>query len=155
MNTKDLKEKYIKDFIPPKEYTQEEMDKLWQNFKNQNWKLVTNTEIWINELRDKVYNQNVEAGWHSKPREIGTCLMLIVLEIAEAMEGDRKSLMDDHLPHRSMLEVELADAVIRIMDLSGREGLDLGGAIVEKLEYNRTRADHKLENRNKENGKKY
>lgn len=109
----------------------------------------------INQLVQNVYQQNVDAGWHSKPREIGTCLMLIVSEIAEAMEGDRKSLMDDHLPHRSMLEVELADAVIRIMDLSGREGLDLGGAIVEKLEYNKTRADHQLINREKEGGKKY
>lgn len=109
----------------------------------------------INNLVNKVYKQNVDAGWHSKPREIGTCLMLIVSEIAEAMEGDRKSLMDDHLPHRKMLEVELADAVIRIMDLAGREGLDLGGAMMEKLDYNTKRADHKLENREKEGGKKY
>lgn len=123
------------------------------NPKRQIWQDMN--KMYVNELVNIVYNQNLEAGWHSKPREIGTCLMLIVSEIAEAMEGDRKSLMDDHLPHRSMLEVELADAVIRIMDLSGREGLDLGGAIVEKLEYNRTRQDHKLENRNKENGKKY
>jgi NTP pyrophosphatase (non-canonical NTP hydrolase) len=109
----------------------------------------------INGLVDSIYQQNVNAGWHSKPREIGTCLMLIVSEIAEAMEGDRKNLMDDHLPNRKMIEVELADAVIRIMDLSGREGLDLGGAISEKLAYNLVRADHKLENRSKDNGKKY
>ncbi|XUM19805.1 hypothetical protein ACRAVF_19255 [Bradyrhizobium oligotrophicum S58] len=38
--------------------------------------------------------------------------MLIVSEIAEAMEGERKSLMDDHLPHRKMVEVELADTLI-------------------------------------------
>jgi NTP pyrophosphatase (non-canonical NTP hydrolase) len=112
-------------------------------------------EISINNLVSKVYQQNLNAGWHSKPREIGTCLMLIVSEIAEAMEGDRKSLMDDHLPHRKMLEVELADAVIRIMDLAGREGLDLGGAMMEKLDYNSKRLDHKIENREKEGGKKY
>lgn len=117
--------------------------------------VVNMNTIYINGLVDKVYQQNVDAGWHSKPREIGTCLMLIVSEIAEAMEGDRKSLMDDHLPNRKMLEVELADAVIRIMDLAGREGLDLGGAIMEKLEYNKQRLDHKLENRQKANGKKY
>jgi len=141
--------------IGEKDYSPEEIEKMLKAFREQPLKFIINTEIWINELRDKVYNQNLEAGWHSKPREIGTCLMLIVSEIAEAMEGDRKSLMDDHLPNRSMLEVELADAVIRIMDLSGREGLDLGGAIVEKLEYNRTRADHQLVNREKANGKKY
>jgi NTP pyrophosphatase (non-canonical NTP hydrolase) len=109
----------------------------------------------VNDLATEIYEQNVKAGWYNKPRETGTRLMLIVSEIAEAMEGDRKDLMDDHLPHRKMLEVELADAVIRIFDLCGYEGLDIGGAIMEKLEYNKHRADHKVENRNQEGGKKY
>ena len=51
--------------------------------------------------------------------------------------------------------MELADAVIRIMDLAGAMGLDLAGAIVEKLAYNQTRADHKTENRNADGGKKF
>lgn len=110
---------------------------------------------YINEAVQYCYNQSFNAGWHSNPRETGTCLMLIVSEIAEAMEGDRKGLMDDHLPHRTMFEVELADAVIRIFDLAGREGLDLGNAIKEKLNYNLNRPDHKIENRSKEGGKKY
>jgi len=109
----------------------------------------------ISDLVDLCYGLSSDAGWHNKPRETGTMLMLIVSEIAEAMEGDRKNLMDDHLPHRSMMEVELADAVIRICDLAGKEKLDLGGAIIEKLKYNQQRADHKLENRELENGKKY
>ncbi len=71
------------------------------------------------------------------------------------MEGHRKGLADDKLPHRLMVEVELADAVIRIADLAGALGLDLGGAIAEKLEYNRNRPDHKPENRNADGGKKY
>ena len=109
----------------------------------------------INSISKKIYTQNKEAGWYDTPRETGTRLMLIVSEIAEAMEGDRKNLMDDHLPHRKMLEVELADAIIRILDLAGYEGMDIGGATVEKLSYNKNRNDHKLENRNKEGGKKY
>jgi len=109
----------------------------------------------VNKLTDFCYNQSKNAGWHDNPREIGTMLMLVVSEIAEAMEGDRKDLMDDHLPNRKMIEVELADAVIRIGDLAGKLGLDLGGAIDEKLAYNRNRADHKKENRLQEGGKKY
>lgn len=88
-------------------------------------------------------------------RNVGEMLMLIVSEVAEAMEGDRKKLMDDKLPHRPMVEVELADAMIRIADLAGGMGYDLAGALVEKLEYNRTRADHKIENRLKNGGKAY
>ena len=82
-------------------------------------------------------------------------LMLIVSEVSEAMEGHRKDLPDDKLPHRPMIEVELADAVIRIADLAGALGLDLGGAISEKLAYNAQRPDHKLEARAAEGGKSY
>ena len=85
---------------------------------------------------------------------VGDKLMLIVTEIAEAKEGHRKGLMDTHLPHRSMIEVELADAVIRIADLAGALGLDLAGAVVDKLAYNANRPDHKVENRKAPNGKK-
>ena len=68
---------------------------------------------------------------------------------------DRKGLMDDKLPHRSMLEVELADAVIRIADLAGALDLDLGGAVAEKMAFNAQRADHKPENRLAAGGKAY
>lgn len=63
--------------------------------------------------------------------------------------------MDDHLPHRKMAEVELADAVIRILDYAEAFGYDIEGAITEKLEYNKHRADHKRENRAKEGGKQF
>lgn len=99
--------------------------------------------------------------WHDsatgeiKQRNTGELLMLMVSELAEAMEGDRKDKMDEHLPHRKSIEVELADTVIRIFDFAGEKGLDIGGAIFEKLAYNNNRADHKPENRVKEGGKKY
>jgi NTP pyrophosphatase (non-canonical NTP hydrolase) len=100
---------------------------------------------------------NLETGAQTigEPHIVGEKLMLVVSEVSEAMEGHRKSLMDDKLPHRTMIEVELADAVIRIADLAGALGLDLGGAIAEKLAFNANRPDHKLENRKGENGKKY
>lgn len=82
-------------------------------------------------------------------------LCLTHSEISEGMEGHRKGLMDDKLPHRPMLEVELADAVIRIFDLAGALDMDLGGAIREKLAFNAQRPDHKLENRMQAGGKAY
>lgn len=88
-------------------------------------------------------------------RNKGELLMLIVSEISEAMEGERKDLNDDKLPHRKMSEVELADALIRILDYAGGFGLDIGGAFVEKMLYNSTREDHKHESRKQANGKKW
>jgi NTP pyrophosphatase (non-canonical NTP hydrolase) len=88
-------------------------------------------------------------------RNKGEMLALIHSEISEALEGERKDLMDDHLPHRKMAEVELADALIRIFDYAAGHGYDIGGALVEKMEYNRTRKDHTREARLAPNGKKY
>ena len=117
----------------------------------------TNTTLFdsVNELVALCYTRSKDAGWHDNPRETGTMIALIHSEISEAMEGFRKNLNDDHLPHRRMAEVELADAIIRICDLAGKENSDLGGAIKEKLEYNLNRPDHKKENRDLENGKKF
>lgn len=74
-------------------------------------------------------------------------------ELSEALEGVRKGKMDDHLPHRLSVEVELADALIRICDLAGALDLDLGGAVAEKMAYNAQRADHKPEARTADGGK--
>ena len=88
-------------------------------------------------------------------KDIPTLLMLTVSELAEAMEGHRKNLMDDKLPTRRMVEVELADALIRIFDMAGGMGFDVAGALVDKLTYNMQRADHKPENRAADGGKAY
>jgi hypothetical protein len=105
------------------------------------------------------------AGWWVDPKTgasitdnpycFSSKLGLVHSEISEAMEGDRKDLMDDKLPHRKMREVELADAVIRIFDMAGAYQMDLAGAIAEKMYYNQSRADHKIENRTQSGGKSY
>lgn len=88
-------------------------------------------------------------------RNVGEMLMLAVSELAEAMEGHRKGLMDDKLPHRPMIEVEIADCLIRLLDIAGGLELEVGGAFEEKMMYNATRADHSREGRMAVGGKKY
>lgn len=77
----------------------------------------------INQLAVEIFEQNRAVGWWD---DIDRCpfqtLQLVNTEIAEATEGDRKGLMDDHLPHRKMAEVELADTMIRALDFAGRYG---------------------------------
>ena len=118
----------------------------------------------INNLVAYIHEDNLAAGWwndkngqdiRSNPYTFSNKLCLVHSELSEALEADRKSLKDDKLVHREGREVELADAIIRIYDLAGAYGMDLGGALVEKLAYNRQRLDHKMENRNAAGGKSY
>jgi hypothetical protein len=117
---------------------------------------LTETDIQaLRSIQSKLHGQARDMGWHDKPREIGTLIALCHSELSEALEGARKDLPDDHLSHRKMVEVELGDCIIRILDLAGREGYDIAGAIAEKHAYNAHRADHKRENRAADGGKKF
>ena len=112
-------------------------------------------------LTDACHLASKRAGWWDgiDPRDpyvTATKLMLAVSELAEAMEGARKGLKDDKLPDCEMLEVELADCVVRVFDLAGALGYNnFGGTLARKMQFNATRADHKVENRAAEGGKKF
>jgi NTP pyrophosphatase (non-canonical NTP hydrolase)/BMFP domain-containing protein YqiC len=114
----------------------------------------------LNEYAAEVHQAN-QKWWidinTGKPitRNKAEMLCLIHSEVSEALEGTRKDLMDDHLPHRKMEEVEMADVIIRVFDYCAGHSLDLHGAFVEKMEYNARRADHTIEERLKANGKKF
>ena len=129
----------------------------------------------IGELQSLIHAGNVNAGWWDEvlqlqenpplgmPKSLVDSFVMNVVagkialmhsELSEALEGFRKGLNDDHLPHRRMIEVEFADSIIRILDTAEFLGLDVGGAIMEKLAYNAQRADHKRENRVLAGGKK-
>ncbi len=85
------------------------------------------------------------------PEKIALCHS----ELSEALEGHRKGLMDHKLPQFEMLAVELADAIIRIADLAGALDLPLGRALAEKMQFNASLADHKVENRRAAGGKAF
>ena len=109
-------------------------------------------------LASDIHDESVSAGWWDDGRDkyvLATKLMLVVSEVAEAMEGLRKDQWDDHLPHRKMLEVEVADALIRLLDFATALDMNIGSAVMEKLEYNRNRLDHKQETRQAAGGKQF
>jgi NTP pyrophosphatase (non-canonical NTP hydrolase) len=124
-----------------------------------------NTPHWMFHMIIQSCHQDAkEANWWpmkdgnvdtSNPYLFSSKLMLIVSELAEALEGDRKNLMDDKIAIYQARETELADAVIRIFDLAGAYNLRLADAFFDKLNYNKTRQDHTTEARNSVNGKKY
>lgn len=121
----------------------------------------------LNNLQSSIYQANVKAGWYKDPRtgrqlnrNVMEMLMLITTEVAEAAEGWRKKLNDNHLPEYPMIVVELADTLIRCFDLAGylttlmpEAKTNIGDAFVSKLVYNSLRADHQLSERAKPGGK--
>lgn len=100
-------------------------------------------------MSEDIFAGNVRAGWwndlatgkslvgldeHGRDRRnVGELLMLVTSELSEAAEGWQQSLMDDKLPHRQMVEVELADTAIRIFDIGGAHGLDFTRTALELL----------------------
>lgn len=76
---------------------------------------------YFNELAQNVHDNENKKWWYNKDGSVinnpdRRLLMLVVSELVEAMEGDRKDLNDDKLTHRKMIEVELADTVLRMLD---------------------------------------
>jgi len=86
----------------------------------------------LTSLANEIHEQNVKVGWWDdwpvKSDRYPTAMILVVSELSEALEGDRKGLMDDHLPEFKCFDVELADAMIRLLDLAGAYKMGISNA---------------------------
>jgi NTP pyrophosphatase (non-canonical NTP hydrolase) len=88
----------------------------------------------INEMVQQAHEIAKSKGWHDEERSFAEAVVLIHCELSEAIEADRKG----EAWEENRAE-ELADVVIRIGDLCGKLQIDLEKAIIEKMEYNKTR----------------
>jgi NTP pyrophosphatase (non-canonical NTP hydrolase) len=94
----------------------------------------------ISEIQEVVHQTAIEHGWWESPRPTGEVLMLMVTELAEAMEAYRDGNPEsEKIPGFSKMEEELVDVIIRLLDFAGGTGLDIEGALSAKMAYNESR----------------
>lgn len=94
-------------------------------------------------LQKEIHESARAKGFYSKDGSVDVPknLALIHSEISEALEADRqpKPLPDKNCPDFSNFEIELADAVIRILDLAEDKRFSLGAAMLAKIKANANR----------------
>jgi NTP pyrophosphatase (non-canonical NTP hydrolase) len=83
----------------------------------------------LNELSEICHTVAVSKGFWDEKRNIGEALMLIVTELAEAMEAHR-------VQNTENFKEEIADAFIRLFDLCGGLKIDIEQEIIKKAEKN-------------------
>ena len=108
----------------------------------------------LNKSAQIVYLNNKANGFWDKDRNVGELLMLVTSELGEAMEAHRKGrFANGHTMassyatyeewfknhYKDTFEDEIADAVIRLLDLSAGLGIDLEKHINAKVQYNESR----------------
>ena len=86
----------------------------------------------LNELCAICHSIAVEKGFWDQERNIGEALMLIVTELAEAMEAHR-------IQDQENFKEEIADSFIRLMDLCGGMKIDIEAEIEKKANKNKNR----------------
>lgn len=105
----------------------------------------------ISEDARTIYEDMKSKGFWDNERNVGEMLMLVTSELGEAMEAHRKGkffkgekLIDGDKEYfearvKDTFEDEIADAVIRLLDMAGGLGIDLEFHINAKVQYNRSR----------------
>lgn len=97
----------------------------------------------LNEWAHEIHDNAVDHGWWDAQKELPEVLMLIVSELSEALEEDRAGRemvwYDGDSGKPEGIAVEVADALIRILDWFGSERLDVEQIVRMKHDYNKTR----------------
>jgi len=113
-------------------------------------------ETVLNDVRPDLATKYGKVFKSFRNARVGLKLMLSVGELGETLEAVRKNLgPDSHCPEYTAEEVELADAVLRIMNYAADRKLRLAEAIIAKNQYNRDRKDHTKQVRESEHGKRF
>lgn len=97
----------------------------------------------INALAVRIHEWAQDKGWWDNPdRNIGELVALAHSELSEALEEWRVGRMQTEIIEGKPegFPVELADTVIRILDICESQGIDLEAEIEQKMQYNKNRA---------------
>lgn len=95
--------------------------------------------LW-NWVEKQINRTNRLKGWLTKERRDGELIALMHSELSEALEGLRhNNPQSDKIPDVTQAEEELADTLIRIMDMAYSKGWNIPKALFLKMEYNKSR----------------